>query len=79
MVVGALTQWQRAIPKRENSKENKKKVSCNILGNISGNDGSSTSSSTQEINLLSKNSTHLSSSGINLTNCTDIIINVYNK
>lgn len=63
----------------ENSKENKKKVSCNILGNISGNDGSSTSSSTQEINLLSKNSTHLSSSGINLTNCTDIIINVYNK
>lgn len=63
----------------EDSKENKKKVSSNILGNISGTDGPSTSSSTREINLLSNNSAHLSSDGINLTNCSDFVINVYNK
>lgn len=59
----------------EESTENKKKVSANILGNVP----STSSSTSNEINLVSKNTANMSSAGMNLTNCSDFKIIIYNK
>lgn len=62
----------------DTSCENKKRIASRILGEKE-NMEASTSINKQKLEIISKNSSEVTSSGINLSNCKKCVINIYNK